>query len=61
MRDKTYPSEIAAERPIGKTRIHCPDDDSEQRMNRGSSSANRVDEFNDGLRSGHGWRNSGDE
>jgi hypothetical protein len=54
-RDKAYPSEIAALRPIGATRIHCSDEMPEQDAAlRGSESDNRVARFNEQLRSGLG-------
>lgn len=84
IRDKAYPSEIAAQRPALATRIHCEIDYREEReMEKGSIrgdqgldlhghfeetgpkhgdiTENRVAEFNRALRSGHGFRNEGDE
>jgi hypothetical protein len=85
VRDKTYPSEIAAQRPIAATRIHCEVPYEEERETRegtirgdhghqsypsappapgphdGDITENRCEEFNRALRSGHGFRNSGDE
>lgn len=76
IRDKAYPSEIAAQRPICATRIHCEENphqepdarqESLERMEetepsiRGTIRDNRVEMFNHALRSGHGFRNEGDE
>jgi hypothetical protein len=91
VRDKAYPSEIAAQRPLLATRIHCAEsaddmdsdkltgrnalsqeeqafrresrirEDEREPSIRGSRAEDRVAEFNHALRSGHGFRNSGDE
>lgn len=63
-RDKTYPSQIAAERPALATRIHCVEDYEEmspERTVRGSEGEDRVSLFNRQLREGHGGRNRGEE
>jgi hypothetical protein len=78
VRDKAYPSEIAAQRPALATRIHCeaetsslspdsPDhsefegEESPSKSVRGDKSRDMCDWFNRALRSGHGFRNDGDE
>ena len=63
IRDKLYPSEIAAERPMLATRIHCEkhDDNSGEESIRGSLRENVVERFNRELRGGHAGRNDGDE
>lgn len=75
VRDKTYVSEIAAQRPALATRIQCSEtreDDapdhgmleseySPSQTIRGDRSQDRVAMFNDALRAGHGWRNQGEE
>jgi hypothetical protein len=85
IRDKTYPSEIAAQRPLAATRIYCQEPWDEEREMReatirgdrgfrsypepepvpgphhGDITESRCEEFNRALRSGHGFRNEGDE
>jgi hypothetical protein len=64
VRDQTYPSQVASQRPKLATRIHCPEG-YEETSGEGSLTASptedRVAEFNRALRSGHGFRNRGDE
>lgn len=63
-RDKTYPSQIAAERPALATRIHCVEpyeEMSPETSIRGTEGEDRVALFNRQLREGHGGRNRGDE
>jgi hypothetical protein len=55
VRDKTYPSEIAAERPALATRIHCVEDFEERDPRnsiRGNEEDDRCAEFNRQLRKG---------
>ena len=55
VRDKAYPSEIAAQRPILAPRIHCVDEERYETTEdsvRGSE-GNRVELFNAQLRKGH--------
>ena len=75
VRDKTYPSEIAAQRPALATRIQCEEtreDDapdhgmleaeySPSRTIRGDRSDDRCAKFNEQLRGGHAGRNDGEE
>lgn len=75
VRDKAYPSEIAAQRPALATRIQCqeteefhpsdhPDYENESspsRSIRGDRNDDRCAMFNRALRAGHGFRNDGDE
>lgn len=84
IRDKIYPSEIAAQRPAFVTRIHCEIGYQEEREaergtirgdqgfdpyppheedgpRAGDITESRCAEFNRALRSGHGFRNEGDE
>jgi hypothetical protein len=59
-RDKAYPSQISAERPLGVTRIRCDaaDDVTDETGLRGGEAAEHnesaVDRFNRELRSGQG-------
>ena len=75
IRDKAYPSQIAAERPLGATRIHCEVDEAddfpygsthlaEEALRGGEQpmhTERMSDRFNRQLREGHGGRNSGEE
>lgn len=64
VRDKTYPSEVAAQRPALATRIHCVEPFEERDPNNtlmGNESTDRVALFNRQLREGHAGRNSGEE
>jgi len=58
MRDKAYPSQIAAERPALATRIHCfepPEiDDSLRGGEHAEHTSSMCDRFNEQLRSGLG-------
>jgi len=62
IRDKSYPSEISNERPLGAPRIHCEEENesygSPLRGSRGESARER---FNRALRAGQGFRNEGEE
>ena len=57
IRDKIYPSQIAAERPALATRIHCQADPEPEETLRGGEQemhvSTRVDRFNRQLRGGH--------
>ena len=76
VRDKAYPSEIAAQRPMMAPRIHCPTessleeppdhgeyetDDSSSKSLRGDRNDSPCEKFNRELRGGHAGRNDGDE
>lgn len=54
IRDKTYPSQIAAERPALVTRIQCEESGEPSESIRGREGDDRVAEFNRRLRAGHG-------
>lgn len=58
VRDKIYPSQVAAQRPIMAPRLHCSQDNAEEYSPelsiRGDSSDDRVARFNEQLRSGLG-------
>ena len=60
VRDKAYPSEIAAQRPALTTRIHCTeynDDVPENSLRGGDSTESRWDELRAGMRDkAHGNR-----
>lgn len=64
-RDRMYPSQVAAERPLGEGRIHCEVEDNSADGLRGGAApmhnSERVDRFNEQLRSGHAGRNAGEE
>lgn len=63
-RDETYASKVAAQRPLLATRIHCEIDYEERDPDhsvRGEAEESMCDRFNEALRSGHGFRNSGEE
>ena len=57
IRDKIYPSQIAAERPALVTRIHCEEPEEPNNTLRGGEhemhGSERVERFNRQLRGGH--------
>jgi hypothetical protein len=54
IRDKAYPSEIAAERPLCATRIHCEEENESHGSSiRGSSGESMCERFQRQLRGGH--------
>lgn len=75
VRDKTYPSQIAGQRPALATRFQCEEtredemedhsplegEYSPQLTIRGDKNDDRVAEFNRQLREGHAGRNEGEE
>jgi hypothetical protein len=75
IRDKAYPSEIAAQRPLLAPRIHCEESqyEAENESIRGDNGEmnydsgrrefvdDRVRDFNRALRGGHAYRNEGDD
>jgi hypothetical protein len=62
VRDKAYPSEIAAQRPMCAPRIHCSEvPDIEASLRGGDHTESACDKFNRELRGGHAGRNDGDE
>ena len=64
-RDKLYPSQIAAERPMCVSRIHCYDapdiDDTLRGGEQPMHNESACEKFNRELRGGHAGRNDGDE
>lgn len=65
VRDRTYPSQIAAERPMCAPRIHCYVDPEPEETLRGGEqpmhTESACEKFNRELRGGHAGRNDGDE
>jgi len=62
IRDRCYPSVIAAERPKLVTRMTWEDErDANELASSGSEDEDRVARFNRQLRGGHAGRNDGDE
>lgn len=65
VRDRTYPSQIAAERPMMAPRIHCYETPEPDETLRGGEQPmhgeSAVEKFNRELRGGHAGRNDGDE
>jgi len=64
VRDKAYPSQIAAERPICAPRIHCEEPPNPNASLLGGSqpmhTETMCDRWNHELRAGHGFRNEND-
>lgn len=60
-RDKVYPSGIARERPMLTTRFHCASDADNSNNVGHAQTESASDRFNRALRSGHGFRNVGDD
>lgn len=64
VRDKAYPSQIAAERPIAAPRIHCEETPDPNDSLRGGAQPMHTeamcDRFNHELRAGHAFRNEND-